>query len=425
MSSLHCARAYAHPRGRASAETLGIVTPFRGNGRRPVSTATVLVGLLAAAACAEPLEFPTWTVPVPEGARVIGYAAATAAEREGGRIEFVEDLVIAPRGDDLNYAFYQSGDVKADDEGRIYVLDGGNHRIQVFDADGEYLHSLGKEGGGPGEFRSIAGFSQMRLVVASDRVIVYDGMLSKIATWDMDGNHLGDVSTSGTRFIDLLAGLPGGSIVAVVRVNEEREGVEDASSRTVGAFSTRGQIERAYVNLPYPGNFQIGRVGLAPLTGSPLFAATPDGVFATTGDEYQVLAFDADGSPRWALRVAHERAPFTDAHRDDILAMLRSNFADLDVSGTGAQWPQRVGSISHLFVDGHGHLYVTGFVVPFVPAPENLEVDAFSPEGDRLFVGSMPNLRWTDARGDFVYGLRTNEATGEQEPVRYRLIEPF
>jgi hypothetical protein len=385
----------------------------------------VLLALLAAAACGEQLEFADWTGPVPQEGAVVEYAAATAEEREGNRIELIEDLVIAPRGDDPNYAFYRPGDVKADANGRMYVLDGGNHRIQVFDADGEYIRSLGKEGGGPGEFRSVGGFSQMRLVIGDDRVIVYDGALSKIATWDMEGNHLGDVAISGTRFNDLLAGLAGGSIVAVVRVNEEREGVEDASSRTVGAFSIRGQLEHEYVNLPAPGNFRVGRIGLAPPTGAPRFAATPDGsVFATTGDEYQVLAFDPGGSPRWALRVAHERGSFTDEHRDAIASMLRSNFPD-DADPMDAEWPDRVGSISHLFVDGHGHLYVTGFVVPYVPAPERLDVDVFSADGERLLVGSMPNVRWTDARADFVYGMRTNEGTGEQEPIRYRLVEPF
>jgi hypothetical protein len=37
----------------------------------------------------------------------------------------------------------------------------------------------------------------------------------------------------------------------------------------------------------------------------------------------------------------------------------------------------------------------------------------------------MDRPLWLDARGDFVYFLRTNEETGEQEPVRYRLVDPF
>ena len=42
-----------------------------------------------------------------------------------------------------------------------------------------------------------------------------------------------------------------------------------------------------------------------------------------------------------------------------------------------------------------------------------------------LFAGMMVDGGWSAARGDFVYSLRRNEQTEEQELVRYRLVEPF
>ena len=56
----------------------------------------VLLAFLAIvlSACSEPLEFADWTIPVPEGTRVIEYAHVPLADRTE-RIELVEDLVIS------------------------------------------------------------------------------------------------------------------------------------------------------------------------------------------------------------------------------------------------------------------------------------------------------------------------------------------
>ncbi|MDA0336343.1 MAG: hypothetical protein O2782_14345 [bacterium] len=37
-------------------------------------------------------------------------------------------------------------------DGRVYVLDAGNARVQVFAADGEYITHWGEPGGDPGQF---------------------------------------------------------------------------------------------------------------------------------------------------------------------------------------------------------------------------------------------------------------------------------
>ncbi|MFZ2055234.1 MAG: NHL repeat-containing protein [Candidatus Aminicenantales bacterium] len=53
---------------------------------------------------------------------------------------------------DENVAFNLPSDVALDKDGNIYILDSGNHRIQKFSPDGQYLATLGRKGQGPGEF---------------------------------------------------------------------------------------------------------------------------------------------------------------------------------------------------------------------------------------------------------------------------------
>jgi hypothetical protein len=51
-------------------------------------------------------------------------------------------------------AFYQvhANAVDVDAAGNLYILDRGNHRVVVFDPQGRHLRSMGRKGGGPGEF---------------------------------------------------------------------------------------------------------------------------------------------------------------------------------------------------------------------------------------------------------------------------------
>lgn len=67
-----------------------------------------------------------------------------------------EDLSIG-NVDDENYLFHRVSNLAINTEGNIYVADSGNKRIQVFNNNGDYLHSIGREGQGPGEFASPEG----------------------------------------------------------------------------------------------------------------------------------------------------------------------------------------------------------------------------------------------------------------------------
>ncbi len=51
-----------------------------------------------------------------------------------------------------NFLFHLPSDIAFDSKGNLYVLDSGNHRIQKFTPDGQYVTTIGNKGQGPGEF---------------------------------------------------------------------------------------------------------------------------------------------------------------------------------------------------------------------------------------------------------------------------------
>ena len=76
-----------------------------------------------------------------------------------------------------------AGLIGADASGNLFVLDPTNARIVVFDADGQFLRSMGSSGGGPGEFRAPGSIS-----VSSDgEVAVFDYGKGSLVRFDASG----------------------------------------------------------------------------------------------------------------------------------------------------------------------------------------------------------------------------------------------
>jgi len=66
-------------------------------------------------------------------------------------IEFIRNLGELET-ENVNLAFHIPSDIATDEQGNIYILDAGNHRIQKFGPDGNYIETIGNRGQGPGEF---------------------------------------------------------------------------------------------------------------------------------------------------------------------------------------------------------------------------------------------------------------------------------
>lgn len=94
-----------------------------------------------------------------------------------------------PGGSTEKEGLYQPNDVVTDDNGDIYVAEGhggDNGRIVVFDRNGKYLREFGKKGSGPGEFDQPHGLA----FDAQGRLFVADRSNNRIQILDKTGKFL-------------------------------------------------------------------------------------------------------------------------------------------------------------------------------------------------------------------------------------------
>lgn len=75
-------------------------------------------------------------------------------------------------------------------EGHLYVLDSGNHHVQVFDAEGRHVRTLGRKGGGPGEMQL---WPRTIRIGADGTVHVYDIGKRGLVRFAADGTPLPEV----------------------------------------------------------------------------------------------------------------------------------------------------------------------------------------------------------------------------------------
>lgn len=383
-----------------------------------------LMLVAATAACTaglEPLP-PEWTIAIPAGTPVHEYPPVPIGER-GETVAFERDLVLREA---FGRGLYRPMDVATDADGRVFVLDQGNSRIVGFDPSGAARVEFGGEGQGPGQMRSPSGFG-----VAGDRVVLSDYQNARITEYATDGAHIGDhlmddrfylrdVVSAGDDIVVLLApplamswgGRPQPDIPWTI-ARYTRQGAEIA--RLIELTGKNKAIIEAG-----------GLVGRLPVVvANPVGALTPDGaVYATAGDEYQVVAVGADGTYAWALRVAWPVEPFTEERKQQLIDAYvapREEFTDPTYL-----WPQRYAAIENLEIDGRGRLWVFPYVyrpVGVDPGPQSpVPVDIYSPAGELLFTGLSPIGAWDGQHGAYVFCIEDDGETGEQIVARYRVL---
>jgi hypothetical protein len=122
---------------------------------------------------------------------ITGLAAAAAVENPdkpaNGTWDFKMEKVWSLTGYDGD-VFASIGQIRIDNDGKLYVHDGKNGKYLSFSQDGKFIKSYGKKGEGPGEIKWI---NQARFYPINDKIIIADA--DKIHYFTKDFQYLKSV----------------------------------------------------------------------------------------------------------------------------------------------------------------------------------------------------------------------------------------
>ena len=126
-----------------------------------------------------------------------------------------------------------------DSEGRVYVADSNNHRIQVFDSNGQFITQWGSQGVGPGQFKEPWGVA----VDQDGNVYVTDTWNHRLQKFDSEGRFLLQWGTFGNTqgaIIGQEKVLYGPRDIAIDAAGDLY--VTDTGNKRVMKFSPRGEF---------------------------------------------------------------------------------------------------------------------------------------------------------------------------------------
>jgi len=331
-------------------------------------------------------------------------------------LELEEDLSIGSVEDE-NTMFYQIGSIDVDSQNNIYVLDSGNHRVQKFDKDGNYLQTIGRKGQGPGEFMRPINI----LLDAQGNIYVLE--LRKLNLFDSKGNYIKSFVLP-TFIMGFTAG-PEGNIIGHGFISSEK-----AQNFGVMILDSEGKIIKNIAE--FPGMRTVSRGNSAfSFTHSyrPQLSFSPvekKGAVYGYGSEYKLIVADFSGETSLIIEKDEPAQSITRREKDKIIDDTLERTADdehgrwpRDVVEEGADFPDHRPLFNGIATDDTGRIYVRKQKSVLDESEED-EMDIFSTDGYYLYTTRLTLSRGL-IKGGFLYDTSYSEETGEYKVIRYRI----
>lgn len=245
--------------------------------------------------------------------------------------------------------------------GDFVLADAGNHRLDVFDATGRKVRSLGREGRGPGELRHPSWVG-----VHGDTVLVWDMAQSRLTRFDTAGALIRtDPPVSGLSSFARVVGRRGdGSLLLVASTAGEWQAGAYRDLLLVAWMRPDGRRDTVAI---VPGDEQFGtrsadgrvtETTTLPFGRRTVVAAHGGRVYVGTADSPAIVA-SADGRGWDTVAAVPDPPPVSPDDLDEYWAKLRVTGARSPVAAPeGIQYPRRYPPYTDLHVAPGGDTWV-------------------------------------------------------------------
>jgi predicted membrane-bound mannosyltransferase/DNA-binding beta-propeller fold protein YncE len=154
-----------------------------------------------------------------------------------GEVEFAPDIVIQETGTGEGQ-LQSPRNLAIGPEGNLYVADSGNHRIQVFTPEGQFLRAWGTFGSEPGQFNEPWG-----LAVDEEFVYVADTWNHRVQKFTLEGDLVTTIGASG-NVVEM--GIDSGGFFFgprdVLLLSADRLAVTDTGNHRIQIFDREGNF---------------------------------------------------------------------------------------------------------------------------------------------------------------------------------------
>ncbi len=268
-------------------------------------------------------------------------------------------------------------------DGRIVAVVRGMHEARMFGADGSHLWSSGRHGSGPGEYkypRLLGSCSSL-----ASGAVVYDSWNSAVTILDAeDGSVVTSHRTSLFPFGYGVSCAPGGRLAlsSFEQANYPSDGVYRWKQSLAYADPPYSGVETFRKGLPGAERFQYFKEGASsPLSGPRPwgrelhFAATEEGAWVGTGDDYVTEFLDWTGAATRRIRWKGPEQEATSEDRDRLRTRIIEGHRILAIPNWRAAaegyWqeesrflPNRFPSTSRILASRGGGIWIEQFLRP-------------------------------------------------------------
>jgi hypothetical protein len=361
----------------------------------------ILTLVLVLSACGPENGSNTAIVSDSAGVQIVDNTEYLWPDGQGWRLSEQPLLDIGVLEGEPAYQLFEVVDSRRLSDGRIAIANSGSSEIRFFDADGKYLYSAGRKGGGPGEFESMLSMKLMQ----GDSLLVFDWRNQRASLLDADGNL---TRATQFRFLGAMGGFPmivapfeDSSLLLGVRSFFGTGDIKSGLSRDEVVFvraDAEGELLDTLAVLP-GGEMNVRTEGGGVMLGDRPFGRWPshdvyrDGFYYGSRDRYEIDHYSLDGR---LLRSIRRAIPNMKVSAADIENYKRDHIEDAEDENQrqlavrlleGVEFPEEFPAYGEIIVDDLRNIWVA---VYRKPDDEQPRWTVFDSNGQLLGVVWMP-----------------------------------